>query len=148
LLTVNVTEPAFFKALQVQLQTHAMTDWKTYLRWHLVMSKASAMSSEFDIASFAFFSKYLRGVQEMPPRWKRCVRRVDADLGEALGQVFVEKTFSPDTKVRAQKMTDQIEKAMEGEIRQLPWMGEATKQRALEKLHSIVNKIGYPEKWR
>jgi endothelin-converting enzyme/putative endopeptidase len=84
----------------------------------------------------------------MPPRWKRCVRRVDGDLGEALGQVFVEKTFAPDTKQRALVMTKEIERAMEGEIKQLPWMGEATKQRALEKLHTVVNKIGYPDKWR
>src|SRR5260370_5292397 len=84
----------------------------------------------------------------MPPRWKGCVRGVDGDLGEAVGEVFVQKTFGPDTKQRAVVMTQGIEAAMESEIRQLPWMGEATKQRALEKLHGIVNKIGYPDKWR
>jgi putative endopeptidase len=145
---LNVTEPAFFKALQIQLQSQSLATWKTYLRWHLVLAKASTLSTPFDEANYDFFSKYLRGNKEMPPRWKRCVRRVDGDLGDALGQVFVSKAFSPDTKQRALKMTKQIEDAMEGEIRQLPWMGEATKQRALEKLRSIVNKIGYPEKWR
>jgi endothelin-converting enzyme/putative endopeptidase len=100
------------------------------------------------MANFDFYNKYLLGLEELPPRWKRCVRRVDADLGEALGQVFVQKTFGPDTKQRALVMTKDIEAAMESEIRQLPWMGDATKQRALEKLHSIVNKIGYPDKWR
>ena len=84
----------------------------------------------------------------MPPRWKLCVRQVDRDLGEALGQVFVQKTFGSDTKVRVLKMTNEIEAAMQSEIEQLPWMGDATKKRALEKLHAIANKIGYPDRWR
>ena len=146
--TVNVTEPAFFKELEAQLKSRSLADWKTYLRWHLVLAKARTLSSPFVQTDFDFYSKYMRGLTEMPPRWKRCVRRVDADLGEALGQVFVEKTFGPDTKQRALVMTTEVEKEMESEIRQLPWMGEATKQRALEKLHSVVNKIGYPDKWR
>jgi putative endopeptidase len=146
--TINVTEPAFYKQLQTLLQSHSLADWKTYLRWHLVHAKAPTLSSAFVMANFDFYNKYLQGLEQMPPRWKRCVRRVDADLGEALGQVFVQKTFGPDTKQRALVMTQGIEAAMESEIRQLPWMGEATKQRALEKLHGIVNKIGYPDKWR
>src|SRR5262249_17432408 len=77
-----------------------------------------------------------------------CVRRVDQDLGEALGQVFVQKTFGADTKQRALFMTKEVEAAMEREIRQLPWMGDQTRQKALEKLHTLVNKIGYPDKWR
>jgi endothelin-converting enzyme/putative endopeptidase len=145
---LNVTEPAFYKELQALLQTRSLADWKTYLRWHLVLAKARYLSSPFVQADLDFFSKYLRGVKEMPPRWKRCVRRVDQDLGEALGQVFVEKTFGPDTKQRALLMTKEVEEQMESEIHKLPWMGEATKQRALEKLHAVVNKIGYPDKWR
>ena len=145
---INVTEPAFYKELQTQLQTRSLADWKTYLRWHLVHAKAPYLSVAFVDANFDFFNKYLRGVEEMPPRWKRCVRRVDQDLGEALGQVFVQKTFGPDTKQRAQMMTKDVETAMESEIRQLPWMGDQTKRRALEKLHALVNKIGYPDKWR
>ncbi|HEX6895243.1 MAG TPA: M13 family metallopeptidase, partial [Bryobacteraceae bacterium] len=145
---VNVSEPAFYKELEALLKTRSLADWKTYLRWHLVHAKARTLSSPFVQADFDFYSKYLRGLQEMPPRWKRCVRRVDGDLGEALGQVFVEKTFGPDTKQRALFMTQEVEKQMENEIRQLPWMGAATKQRALEKLHGVVNKIGYPNKWR
>jgi endothelin-converting enzyme/putative endopeptidase len=106
------------------------------------------LPASFDNANFDFYSKYLRGLEQMPPRWKRCVRRVDGDIGEALGQVFVAKTFAPSTKQSALTMTKGIETAMESEIKQLPWMGEETKQRALEKLHGIVNKIGYPDKWR
>ena len=145
---INVTEPAFYKELQMELLSRSLADWKAYLRWHLVHAKAPYLSSGFVDANFDFFNKYLRGVEQMPPRWKRCVRRVDGDLGEALGQVFVQKTFGPDTKLRAQLMTKQVEASMESEIRQLPWMGDQTKQRALEKLHALVNKIGYPDKWR
>jgi endothelin-converting enzyme/putative endopeptidase len=145
---VNVTEPAFYKELQAQLKSRSLAEWKTYLRWHLVLAKARTLSSPFVQANFDFYSKYLRGVRQMQPRWKRCVQRVDADLGEALGQVFVEKTFGQDTKQRAVVMTKEIEKAMESEIQQLPWMSGDTKKRALEKLHAVLNKIGYPEKWR
>ncbi len=145
---INVTEPAYFKEVQKLLQGHKLDDWKTYLRWHLVHSKASFLPSPFDDANFDFYGKYLRGLEQNPPRWKRCVRRVDADLGEALGQVFVAKTFAPSTRQSALSMTKGIEASMEDEIKQLPWMGEETKRRALEKLHGIVNKIGYPDKWR
>ncbi len=145
---INVTEPDFYKELESQLKSKSLADWKTYFRWHLVLANAPYLSSAFVQTSFDFFSKYLRGVQEMRPRWKRCVQRVDGDLGEALGQVFVAKTFGSDTKQRAVVMTAEIERAMEIEVTQLPWMGDATKKRALEKLHGIVNKIGYPANWR
>jgi putative endopeptidase len=145
---INVTEPEFFQEVERQLRTRTIADWKTYLRWHLVHGKAPYLSSRFVEANFEFYSKYLRGVAEMQPRWKRCVRYVDRDLGEALGQVFVEKTFTGDTKSRALSMTKEIQKAMEADLRQLAWMGDATKQQALLKLHGMVNKIGYPDKWR
>jgi putative endopeptidase len=148
LAVINVSEPAFYKELESLLKAHNLDDWKTYLRWHLVHSKAAYLSSPFVTANFDFYSKYLRGIEQQPPRWKRCVRQVDGDLGEALGQVFAAKTFAPSTKERALVMTKGVETAMESEIKQLPWMGEDTKQRALEKLHAVVNKIGYPEKWR
>ena len=146
--SANVTEPKFFREMQSLLRSRSLADWKTYLRWHYAFDKARYLSPPFVQANFDFFSKYLRGVKEMQPRWKRCVNYVDRDLGEALGQVFVEKTFGPATKDRTLTMTRQIEAAMESEIKQLPWMSEATKMRALEKLHAVVNKIGYPDKWR
>ncbi len=145
---INVTEPEFFKEVERQLKTRAIADWKTYLRWHVARAKAPYLSSVFVQADFDFYRKYLRGVTEMQPRWKRCVRYVDRDLGEALGQVFVAKTFTGDTKKRALDMTKEIEKAMEADLHQLAWMGEETKQQALVKLHGMVNKIGYPDKWR
>jgi putative endopeptidase len=145
---INVTEPAFFQQLEAQLKRRGLNDWKTYLRWHLAHAAAPYLSSAFVEANFAFYGKTLRGVEQQQPRWKRCVQYVDRDLGEALGKVFVAKTFPPDLKQRTLGMTRQIEAAMEADIRQLPWMSEATKKQALEKLHAIVNKIGYPDKWR
>jgi putative endopeptidase len=145
---INVTEPKFFQEVESLLKTRPIADWKVYLRWHLAREESPYLSSDFVRSGFDFYSKYLRGVTEMQPRWKRCVRYVDYNLGEALGQIFVEKTFSPETKARALAMTQQIEKAMEGEIEKLDWMSPETKRQALEKLHAVRNKIGYPDRWR
>jgi endothelin-converting enzyme/putative endopeptidase len=145
---INVTEPAFYRQLEASLRSVPLADWKTYLRWHLVHAKAPYLSQAFVAEDFAFYSKTLRGVQQLKPRWKRCVAWVDDYIGEALGQEFVRRTFTPDTKQRALTMTHLIERAMEREITRLPWMSPTTRKRALEKLHTIVNKIGYPDKWR
>ena len=146
--TLNVTEPKFFKALNAELQTVPLSDWKAYLRWHAVHARAPYLSSAFVDENFDFFSKTLRGVKQLPPRWKRCVRLVDRDLGEALGQEFVRRTFTADTKAKTVDMTRRIETAMANEIKSLDWMTDATKQRALEKLQQVANKIGYPDRWR
>ncbi|PYQ62854.1 MAG: M13 family peptidase [Acidobacteria bacterium] len=146
--TMNVTEPKFFKALNNELKTVPLSDWKAYLRWHAVHSRAAYLSNAFVVEDFNFFRKTLRGVNELPPRWKRCVRYVDRDLGEAMGQEFVRRTFSADTKAKTVDMTRRIEAAMESEIKALDWMTDATKQRAIEKLHAVANKIGYPDRWR
>jgi len=134
--------------VQAQLVATPLADWKAYLRWHLAHDRAPYLSSAFAQANFDFFGKTLHGTPQMPPRWKRCVQYVDRNLGEALGQVFVERTFNADMKARTLAMTKEIEKAMENDIQRLPWMSEATRQQALLKLHSIVNKVGYPDKWR
>ena len=145
---VNVTEPKFFQELERLLAAHDIEEWKTYLRWHLLRGNARYLSSPFVQEYFNFYSKYLRGIEQLPPRWKDCVRLVDHNLGEALGQVYVEQAFTPEAKKQAREMTLRIEAEMGNEIRQLPWMGLQTKQQALEKLHTVVNKIGYPDKWR
>ena len=146
--TINVTEPKFFKAVETEIKDVPLADWKTYLRWHAVHARAPYLSNKFVSEDFDFYRKTLRGVTEMPPRWKQCVRYVDRDLGEALGQEFVRRTFTADTKQRTVDMTKRIETAMENEIKALDWMTDATKQRAMEKLHSIANKVGYPDRWR
>jgi putative endopeptidase len=146
--TVNVTEPKFFKAVEKEINEVPLADWKAYLRWHAVHARAPYLSKSFVTEDFNFYRKTLRGVTEQPPRWKQCVRYVDRDLGEALGQEFVRRTFTADTKQRTVDMTQHIEKAMENEINGLDWMTAPTKQKALEKLHSIANKVGYPDRWR
>jgi endothelin-converting enzyme/putative endopeptidase len=145
---LNVETPGFFKALNTELRNETLASWKTYLRWHLINANAPFLSSDFVNADFDFYGKTLQGAQELEPRWKRCVGYVDNDLGEALGQAYVERNFSPDARERAQKMVKEIEDAMGRDIDSLPWMTTTTKQRALEKLHAVANKIGYPDKWR
>ena len=145
---LNVETPEFFKTLSAELKNEDLASWKTYLRWHLVNANAPFLSSDFVNADFAFYGKTLQGAQELEPRWKRCVGYVDNDLGEALGQVYVERNFSPEAKQRARKMVKEIEDAMAQDLASLSWMTPTTKQNALEKLHSVANKIGYPDKWR
>jgi putative endopeptidase len=148
LSSLNVVSPNFFKALNVELSKESLADWKIYLRWHLVHVNAPFLSSAFVNEDFAFYGKTLRGQEELQPRWKRCTENVDNDLGEALGQVYVEKYFSPQAKQDAVKIVKEIETAMEQDINSLPWMSAMTKQQALIKLHGMANKIGYPDKWR
>jgi putative endopeptidase len=145
---INVTHPEFFKGLSEQIRTRPLADWKTYLRWHLVRQQAGLLSSAFVNESFDFFGKTLTGAKELRPRWKRCVDRVDNDLGDALGQRYVEKTFGEEGKKRMAVMVAALEKALEEDIRALPWMTDPTKKKALEKLRAIANKVGYPDKWR
>ena len=148
LASLNVASPGFFKVLNEELTKENLADWQTYLRWHLVHADAPFLSSAFLNENFAFYGKTLRGQQELQPRWKRCTEEVDGNLGEALGQVYVEKYFSPEAKQEALKMVKEIETEMERDIDSLPWMSATTKQQALVKLHGMANKIGYPDKWR
>jgi putative endopeptidase len=146
--SLNVATPGFFKTMNAELEREDLGSWKAYLRWHLVHENAPYLSSAFVKADFDFYGKTLQGAEEIEPRGKRCVAYVDNDLGEALGQAYVQRSFSPEAKQRALKMVKEIEEAMQRDIETLPWMTSDTKQRALEKLHTVVNKIGYPDKWR
>jgi len=145
---LNVESPEFLKELNAQLTSVSLADWKSYLRFHVANSRAPYLSSAFVNENFDFYRKYLHGAKELQPRWKRCVEYVDDQLGEALGQEYVRKTFPPSTKAATLKMTLEIEDAMAMRIQQLDWMSPQTKLQALNKLHSIRNKIGYPDKWR
>jgi endothelin-converting enzyme/putative endopeptidase len=145
---MNVTEPAFFQALQEEVRARGAEAWRTYLRWHLLRAASPLLPAAFVEENFAFFGKALTGAEELRPRWKRCVERVDDDLGEALGQRYVELTFGADGKERMARLVSALERALEKDIRELPWMGEATKTQALGKLKGIANKVGYPDTWR
>ena len=146
--SLNVAAPDFVKAMNAELKAEPLSAWQTYLRWHVVHAEVRWLPAAFVDEDFNFYGRKLTGARELQPRWKRCVRYTDFALGEALGQVYVAKYFHQDTKDRALKMVHQIEDAMQRDIQQLPWMSEATKQQALIKLHAVVNKIGYPDKWR
>jgi len=146
--SLNVAVPEFFKTLNSQIEQQDLATWKSYLRWHAIHANATSLSSAVVNENFNFFGKTLQGKEQLPPRWKRCTNDVDDDLGEALGQVYVEKYFSPEAKQQVLEIVRGIQKAMDADIHSLPWMSEETKRRALEKLQSMANKIGYPDKWR
>jgi putative endopeptidase len=148
LSSLNVAAPGFFKAMNEELKKESLADWKIYLRWHLIHADAPFLSSAFLNENFEFYGKTLQGRKELRPRWKRCTDEVDGYLGEALGQAYVEKYFSPEAKQQAVKMVKEIETAMGEDIESLQWMSATTKQQALIKLHGMANKIGYPDKWR
>ena len=116
LQSLNVAAPDFFKAMNATLKKEDLDNWKAYLRWQWVNANAPYLSSAFVNADFEFFGKTLSGTQELQPRWKRCVNYVDNDLGEALGQAYVERAFPPEAKQRAQKLVKQIEAAMQQDI--------------------------------
>lgn len=148
LQTVNVATPDFFRSLDDLLAKTSLEDLKVYLTWHIVHSAANSLPEAFVKENFDFYNRALLGMQEMRPRWSRCVALTDRALGEALGQKFVETAFGAASKQRTLEMVHDIEKAMAKDIQALDWMSPATKQQAVAKLHAVSNKIGYPERWR
>ena len=145
---LNVSQPLFIEAVEKELTTEPVDDLRAYLRLRLLTAASAMLAHPYEQVTFDFYSKTLRGVQAMPPRWKTCTRGVDRRLGEALGQEFVARTFAAETKAKTQRMTEQIEATMQQEIEGLDWMSPETKKEALRKLHAIRNKIGYPDQWR
>ncbi|MDX6560135.1 MAG: putative endopeptidase [Blastocatellia bacterium] len=145
---VNVAQPDFFKAADKLLTNTPLDDWKTYLRWHVVNAASNTLSAKFVQESFNFNGKYLQGTTEMLPRWKRCVASTDRALGEALGQLYVSKTFTPAAKERARVMVANLIAALREDLSTLSWMSAETRQKAIGKLEAYVRKIGYPDKWR
>ncbi len=148
--SLNVVVPDFFTALEGELKAASLDDLKTYFRWRVVHQAAGAnvLPDAFVNENFEFYGKTLRGAKELQARWKRCVADVNGDLGEALGQAYVEKVFPPEAKERTLEMVHALEAALRQDITTLPWMTETTKKQALIKLDAIQNKIGYPNKWR
>jgi len=145
---LNVGQPKFFANLNDLLASVPLDDWKTYLRWHLIAAAAPALSDNFVQESFDFQSHTLQGTEKIQPRWKRCVEATNRRLGFALGKQYVQKTFPPEAKARADKMVHLLIEALREDIQTLPWMGPETKKAALAKLDAFTPKIGYPDKWR
>jgi putative endopeptidase len=145
---VDVSAPKFFETMSRELREVPVSDWKIYLRWHLVNSAAPWLSQPFVDEDFNFKGRVLQGTKELLPRWKRCVSATDHQLGEALGQIYVEKYFPPRAKARAREMVGRLIDALHDDLQTLSWMGPATRQQALTKLSTFNRKIGYPDKWR
>jgi putative endopeptidase len=146
--SVNDSEPEFVRQMQMLIASTSLNDIKVYLRWWVMSSQTLFLPKNVDAEAFNFYGRFLTGRKEQRPRWKRCVDSTDASLGEALGQAYVERAFGGDSKERTLQMVAAIEKALQRDISDLPWMTETTKQQALIKLRKITNKIGYPDKWR
>ena len=145
---LNVAQPRFYQGLDSLLHAVPVATWRDYLLWHVVRGTASSLGSDLERESFRFNSTVLQGVTEMQPRWKRCVRSTDQALGEILGKAYVKTHFTPEAKARALVMVNNIRAALHERLSQLTWMSAATKAKAYTKLAAIVNKIGYPDKWR
>ncbi len=147
-LDMNVDQPKFLQEVDRQMQQTPLADWKVYFKWQLLNSTANSLSTPFVEESFAFNGKYLAGATEMKPRWKRCVESTDFLLGEALGKKYVEKYFPPEAKARMQEMVRNLLAAMRDDILSRPWMSDDTKEKAMAKVATFQQKIGYPDKWK
>ena len=143
-----VTSPDFFRAVEKLINDHSLDHWKTYLRWQAIHRSAPYLTKAIVDENFDFFSHTLAGAEQQLPRWRRCVHAADRDLGEALGQAYVDRAFPPESKTRTLQMVHAIETALTSDIQDLSWMSPATKEQAIVKLKGIEDKIGYPSHWR
>lgn len=145
---INVAQPEFFKALDVEFTATPLADWKTYLRWQVLTDAATYLPAKFDEENFNFFTKYLSGAKEQLPRWRRCTQLVDGSMGEALGQEYVKEDASPEMNTRMRQMITNMIAALREDLGTLEWMTPATRTQAIEKLEAFLPKVGYPDKWR
>jgi putative endopeptidase len=145
---VNVGMPEFFAEVSRMLGDVPLEDWKVYFRWHLLNNSAPYLSSAFVNSNFEFYGRFLSGKQVNQPRWKRVLQMEDFALGEAIGQMFVEKHFPPEAKERMMSLVYNLRIALGDRIETLEWMSDTTKTEALAKLDAMNVKIGYPDKWR
>ena len=143
-----VTSPDFFRAEEKLLAEHPLEQWKTYMRWQVVHRAAPLLAKAMVDENFDFFAHTLAGQEQNQPRWRRCVRSADRDLGEALGKAYVDRAFPPESRARTLEMVHAIEQAMHDDVESVGWMTPATKEQAIVKLKGIEDKIGYPSHWR
>jgi putative endopeptidase len=142
-----VTSPAFFRAEEKLIAGHPLEHWQTYLRWQVIHLSAPYMNKALVDENFDFFAHTLAGAEQQRPRWRRCVNAADRDLGEALGQAYVDRAFPPDSRARTIQMVHSIEAALSADVQSLAWMSAETKAQAVIKLKGIEDKIGYPAHW-
>ena len=145
--SINVNQPAFARAVDSLVTAVPLVEWKAYLRWKVALAASPDLSRPFVDQAFAF-ERMLTGAESMLPRWKRCLRAIDADLGDVLGRAYVEERFPPVAKASALRMVKNLEAALGDRIEGLEWMGPETRRQALDKLNAFADKIGYPDTWR
>jgi putative endopeptidase len=145
---IDVQQPDFFKKVGELVASTPVDTWKSYFRWNLIRRCAPYLSAPFVDENFKFYKQVLTGVKENQPRWKRVLIEIDSDVGEALGQLYVEKYFPPEAKNRVLEMVNDLKTALREKIQNLAWMGKETRAAALKKLDAFGVKIGYPDKWR
>ena len=146
--TVVVGQPEFYKGLEQALHSISINDWKSYLKWHLLSTFAANISSNYDKEHFRFYGTVLSGVKEQRPRWKRVLDEEEGGLGDALGQLYVQKYVSPSVRKRYDDLTNNIFDAYRDRIKKLGWMSDSTKQLAILKLNSVTKKVAFPDKWK
>ncbi len=144
----SLAQPGFFGEMDKMLADVPASTWQAYLRFHTIDDASPYLSSQFEKANFDFYGTTLRGQKEMQPRWKRVLESVNGGMGEALGQLYVDAVFPAESKVAMQHLVENLSQALKARLEQLPWMGEETRKKALEKWASFTPKIGYPDKWR
>ncbi len=147
-IDVVVRQPLYFDKLNQMVTSVSVADWKTYFRWCLIHETASFLSAHFVKENFSFYGTTLQGAKEMKPRWKRSLATIDHSIGEALGQLFVDKYFDAESKKKVNEMVDNLTTSFRERIKTRVWMGDVTKQKAMEKLDKIMRKLGYPDKWK
>ncbi|MEP6949783.1 MAG: M13 family metallopeptidase [Ginsengibacter sp.] len=145
--SVIVGQPEFYSALNHEIQSTSIADWKSYLQFHLIQSYSGYLDSTSFNNAFAY-GRNLSGAKEPRPRWKRVLDAEEGAMGEALGQLFVKEYFNETAKKRYINMVEAIRDAYKDRINKLSWMSDSTKQKALAKLSAITKKVGYPDKWK
>lgn len=146
--TLIVRQPSYVKNMATIFAETPLATWKNYLHFKLLASYAPFLTAEFENTHFDFYNKTLNGQLEQQPRWKKAVNSINGNMGELLGQLYVEKHFPPEAKVRMVELVDNLIAAYRVSINELDWMGEATRQRALQKLDQFTPKIAYPDQWK
>jgi putative endopeptidase len=146
--SINVGQPDYIKEVEYLIENLELNHIKAYLAWSVINHAASYLSDDFVNEKFEFYGKILSGKEAIQPRWKRVVNTVDDILGEAVGQMYVEKYFPKEAKERMLKLVDNLKSALAERIKTNTWMTETTKEKAIEKLNTFHVKIGYPDKWR
>lgn len=145
---IVVMQPKFLKAISIMLAKESIEDWRTYLSWHLIGGSASYLTAKFEKQNFAFYGTTLSGVKVMKPAWRRALSAVNGNLGEALGKLYIKEYFGPEAKRKIVTVVADLFEAYEVRIKNLDWMSNATKKKAIQKLHQMTRKLGYPDKWK